>query len=229
MKSYYLMTFRNPFLLVSHYVLPIAFYLLFSIVLTAINETAKSSLIIDMAVFAILMSSYIGLPGSVTRYVHGDIKKAYCASRIRLWHVFLSIGINNIVHCIIVTFVISATAPMIFGATTPNFVSFFLAVSLGIVSSTLIGLLIGMCSKSESISIVVSQLFFLPSIFLSGIMFDDSLLPDSIREISFILPAKHILSIYDNTVMQTFFPLIILIVIVLLVLFARYRFILNQE
>lgn len=229
LKTYYFMTFRNPFLLVSHYILPIVFYLLFSTVLTSINNDAKSSLIIDMSVFAILMNSYIGLPGSVTKYSHGDIKKAYCVSRIRLWHVFFSIGINNIIHCTIITSVISLTAPVLFGAAPPDISTLALALSVGMVSSTLIGLLIGMCSGSESVSVVVSQLLFLPSLFLSGIMFDDSLLPSFLRDVTVILPAKHILEVYDNPAIQSLSPLLIAIAIMTLILFIRYRFILNHE
>ena len=65
LKTYYLMTFRNTFLVIAHYLLPVLFYLLFSVVFVGINEENKRTIIMSMTAFGLAMNSYIGLPGAL--------------------------------------------------------------------------------------------------------------------------------------------------------------------
>lgn len=111
------MTFRNVFLLISHYhLLPILFYLMFSVVFVGIDEGNKLTIIMNMTAFAIIMNRYIELPGNVVRYAVEDIKRAYIAGGISLWRVFICSAINNMVHCFITTLIILFTAKPLFGA-----------------------------------------------------------------------------------------------------------------
>ena len=65
---YYKINFRNVFLFISSYLMPIVFYLMFSVVFVSINEENKKTIIRSMCLFAITMNSLVGLPGNVIQY-----------------------------------------------------------------------------------------------------------------------------------------------------------------
>ena len=70
-----------------------------------------------------------------------------------------------------------------------SFHLFFLALALYIIVSLSIGSIFGLVVKSQAKLTMLSQLLFLPSIMLSGIMFPISLLPDLLEAIGRVSPA----------------------------------------
>ena len=230
LKIYYLMTFRNSFLLIAHYLLPILFYLLFSVIFVGIDDANRNTIIMSMTAFAVGMNSYIGLPGSVVRYAVGDIKRAYIAGGISLWHVFVCAAISNIVHCFITSMVILLTAGPLFEAVMPESMFwYFIALLISILLSTVIGVAIGMFSKTEGVATVISQAIFQPSLFLSGIMIAIKFLPDFLQGITDIIPLKHSFVLLQGYNERSLITSLILIVVVLILLVIRYRFIIRRE
>lgn len=230
MAIYYKMNFRNVFLFVSSYLVPIAFYLMFSAVFVSISEENKKTIIRSMCLFAITMNSLVGLPGNVIQYAVGDINRAYIIGGIRLWHVFLSIAINSMINSVIVCVFIILTAPVFFHAVLPVSIGYFLgALFACIVLSTLIGILIGMICNSDNIAIIVSQCLFLPSIFLSGIMMDVSILPSVMRKVSNIFPLTHMFVLTDSIQQISVIYLSCVTVVCLGVVIYRYRKILISQ
>ncbi len=221
---YYKINFRNVFLFISSYLMPIVFYLMFSAVFVSISEENKKTIIRSMCLFAITMNSLVGLPGNVIQYSVGDINRAYIIGGIRLWHVFLSIAINNVINSIIVCALIILTAPVFFHAVLPASLGYFLCTLLAcIVISTLIGIVIGMVCKSDNVAIIVSQCLFLPSIFLSGIMMDVSILPSVMRKISNIFPLTHMFVFTDRIQQVSVIYISCITFVCLVVAIYRYR------
>lgn len=199
LKIYYKINFRNVFLFIASYLMPIVFYLLFSAVFVSINDTNKKTIISSMCLFAITMNSLIGLPGNIIQYAVGDIKRAYIVGGIKLWHVFVGIAVNNIINCVVVSIFILFTAPAWFHAVLPESMFYFIgAIIVCILLSTLIGMLIGMTCMSESMSTIISQCIFLPSLFLSGIMMDVLILPKVMRYLSNLFPLTHMFIILEG-------------------------------
>ncbi len=230
LKIYYMMTFRNSLLLIAHYLLPILFYLLFSVIFVGINESNKETIIMSMTAFAIAMNSYIGLPGSVVRYSAGDIKRAYIVGGISLWHVFVCAAVSNIIHSLITSTVILLTASPLFGAAMPkSMLWYFTALLISIVLSTLIGVAIGMFSKKEGVATVVSQAIFQPSLFLSGIMLSVEFLPDFLQSITDIIPLKHSYVLLQGYNERSLIISLIFIAILFILLVFRYRLIIRKE
>ena len=221
---YYKMNFRNVFLFISSYLMPIVFYLMFSTVFVSISEENKNNIIRSMCLFAITMNSLVGLPGNVIQYAVGDINRAYIVGGIRLWHVFLSIAINNVINSVIVCGFIIVTAPVFFNAVLPASMGYFIGtLFVCIVLSTLIGILLGMICKSDSIAIVVSQCLFLPSIFLSGIMMEVSILPSVMKTVSNILPLTHMFAITEKVQQTSAIYISCLSVVCSVAVIYRYR------
>lgn len=223
-KVYYKMIFRNMLIFISSYLVPIVFYLMFSAVFISISEENKKTIIASMCIFAILMSSYIGLPGNTVKYSNGEIKRAYIAGGIKLWHVFVCLGINNIINCSLVSLFIILTAPVFFGAVVPSSIAYFASILLlSILLSTLIGLLIGMVSKTENTSAIVSQMLFLPSLFISGVMMDVSILPDMMQYLSKVFPATHMCVLFAEMNQSSMIYMILLSIVILIIIFIIYK------
>ena len=221
---YYKINFRNVFLFISSYLVPIVFYLMFSAVFVSISGENKETIIRSMCLFAITMNSLVGLPGNVIKYSVGDINRAYIVGGISLWHVFLSIAINNMINSIVVCTLIILTAPVFFHAVLPASFGYFLCtLFVCIVISTLIGIVIGMVCKSDNVAIIVSQSLFLPSIFLSGIMMDVSMLPSVMRKISNIFPLTHMFVFTDRIQLLSAIYISCITVACLVVVICRYR------
>ena len=230
LKTYYLMTFRNTFLVIAHYLLPVLFYLMFSVVFVGINEENKKTIIMSMTAFGLAMNSYIGLPGSVVRYAIGDIKRAYIAGGIKLWHVFVCAAISNMVHCFVTSMVILFTAKPLFGAVMPESMDwYFLALFISIVLSTLMGVVIGMFSKTEGVATIISQATFLPSLFLSGTMVPIEFLPKILQTISDLIPLKHTYVLLQGYDQRSLIFSLGFIAALLVLLVIRYRFIIRRE
>ena len=81
-------------------------------------------------------------------------------------------------------------ALLIFDAHVPsNLFMYFVTLEIFIIASLSIGTILGLTVKSTSKLTMVSQLVFLPSIMLSGIMFPVEMLPIVLQSIGGIFPA----------------------------------------
>ena len=86
--------------------------------------------------------------------------------------------------------IILAAAPVMFHAEVPSgLLLYFVKLSLFIIASLGIAGVLGMLEKNQAKLTMLSQLVFLPSIMLSGIMFPISLLPDLLEAIGRVFPA----------------------------------------
>ncbi len=98
---------------------------------------------------------------------------------------------SALVHLMITCNVIVLLAPILFEAALPEQLPFFfLALAIYIIVSLSIGSILGLIVKNQAKSTMIAQLVFLPSIFLSGIMFPIGLLPDFLETIGRIFPAS---------------------------------------
>lgn len=81
-------------------------------------------------------------------------------------------------------------SPVLFGAALPaHLPRFFLALAIYTAASLSLGCVLGLAVNSQAKLTMVSQLLFLPSILLSGIMFPAALLPDFLEAAGHIFPA----------------------------------------
>ena len=181
---------RSKEMLVHFYVVPLVFYLFIGGVFTSINPIAYQTLIQTMTIFAISMGGILGSPYANVEFYGSDIKRAYQVGNIPIWIVALGNFISTTINLIFVSMIILVSAPIIFNAEMPsNIPSYSFSLILSIFASVGIGTVFGLCFKSTAKMGMASQLVFLPSLMLSGIMFDNSLLPTALSSIGNIFPA----------------------------------------
>lgn len=182
---------RSKSLLITCYVVPLIFFAIMGGIFTSILPDAKEELIQSMTVMGVSMGALLGLPPSLVEIYGSDIKKVYKANGVPLYLGLISLFLSAFSHLLIMSAIIFLTAPIAFDAALPvNIPQYFLALAIFIIVSLSIGSILGLSIKNQSKLIMVSQLIFLPSMMLSGIMFSADLLPKNLRVAGKLLPAS---------------------------------------
>lgn len=182
---------RSKTLLVTCYLVPLTFFLLMGGIFTSIMPEMKNTLIPSMIVMGASMGAFIGLPPSLTETYGGDIKKVYKANGVPLYSGLATMFISAFCHMMIMCTIILLLAPVIFGADLPaDLPLFFVSLAIFIIVSLSIGCVLGLAVKNQAKLTMFSQLVFLPSIMLSGIMFPVELLPKVLAEAGKAFPAS---------------------------------------
>ncbi|MEI7885409.1 MAG: ABC transporter permease [Clostridia bacterium] len=181
---------RNKVILLTYYVVPLVFFGFMGAIFSSINPEAKNSLIQSMTIFGVTMGAFLGTPPPLIELYGSDIMKAYKVGGIPLWTAAVNNFISAFFHLFIMSFIIFLLAPLAFGAKVPENISvYFFALTVFIIVSLSVGTALGLLIKSISKLTIFSQIIFLPSLMLSGIMFPTSLLPSVLEKAGMIFPA----------------------------------------
>lgn len=184
------LNFRDKGILLTYYVIPIVFFLFMSGIFTSIDPNAYKTLIQAMTVFGVTMGAIIGAPTPLVELYNSEMKKAYKVGGIPLWTGVMNHFISGLIHLSIMSVILFVIAQFAFHATVPDhLLLFFVTLELFIITSLAIGSLLGLFVKSTTKLTMISQLIFLPSIMLSGIMFPAEMLPTILQSIGKAFPA----------------------------------------
>ncbi|UCD38809.1 MAG: ABC transporter permease, partial [Fidelibacterota bacterium] len=106
-------------------------------------------------------------------------------------------ALTTVLHNAAVTIIITITAPMLFDAPVlVNLIGFTITFLLMAFACAGLGVLIGVVSPSSRMTVLWSQLIFLPSMLLGGMMIPYSILPGSVRIIAQLMPATHAMNAF---------------------------------
>ncbi len=211
--------FRNRGILLTYYIIPLVFFLFMGGIFTSIDPTAYKTLIQSMTVFGVTMGAILGTPTPLVELYYSEMKKAYKVGGIPFWIGVVNNFISGLIHLSIMSIILFIIAQIAFNASVPiNFLIYFVTLEIFIVTSLAIGTVLGLFVKSTSKLTMVSQLIFLPSIMLSGIMFPSDMLPKTLQSIGNIFPATWgYLNLCSNKLdIWSISPSIIMIIVALL-------------
>ena len=180
---------RNATLLMMNYLFPLGFYAIIGLVMTRINPAFKETLIPAMVVFVAMASMLLGLPGPLVEQREAGIFRTYKINGVPALSILSIPALTTMLHTLIASTLIVATAAPIFGGVLPtNWVAFVLIALLTVFTFGALGALIGVVSANSRATVLWSQLIFLPSMLLGGLMVPLSLLPPSVLAVSALLP-----------------------------------------
>jgi ABC-2 type transport system permease protein len=109
-------------------------------------------------------------------------------------------ALSTAIHGLIASVVIAVTAVPIFDAAEPeNWLAIVLVTLLTAFTFSTLGMLIGVISSSSRSVVLWSQLIYLPSILLGGMMIPTEIMPETVQKLSGLLPSTY--------AMQAFFAL----------------------
>jgi ABC-2 type transport system permease protein len=188
---------RNPSLLFINYLFPLLFYAMMGVVMTAINPGFKEAMIPAMVVFTIMASTLLGLPTPLVESRAAGIYRSFKINGVPALSILAIPVLTTVFHALIASAIVALTgAPLFQGVPPNNWVSFGLITILTAFTCGALGALIGVASNDTRATVLWSQLIFLPSMLLGGLMVPLSVLPASVRPFSLLLPTAHAMQAY---------------------------------
>lgn len=189
---------RNKNLLLMNYLFPLGFYFLMGFIMPEINPLFRATMIPAMMTFAILAATLLGLPDPLVNSREGGIFRSYKINGVPAFSILLIPALTTGLHLGIVCIIIALSAPFLFAATLPEngFYLFLTLTALSIACSGL-GVLIGVISPSTRMTVLYSQVIFVPAMILGGLMLPFNMLPTTAQRIAQLLPATHAMNAFN--------------------------------
>jgi ABC-2 type transport system permease protein len=192
LKIQFLMDFREKGTLLTIYIVPLVFYVVIGAVFSSVNPASRQTLSASMAIFAVTMGAVLGMPAPLVKMREAGVLRAYDVNGVPGWAVLLTSAVSALLHLLVVSLVIFATAPVFFGAAMPaNCLAYFVTLAAILFASISIGLLLGVTARNQAQATMLSQAVFLPSLLLGGLMFPANMLPAPLMWVGRIFPATH--------------------------------------
>ena len=190
---------RDRTQLMMNYLLPIGLYAMLGFLMTELNPGFRETVIPAMILVAILFGMVLGLPTPLVTAREAGIFRSYKINGVPAISILTIPALTTISHMVVVAVIITATAPLLFGAPPPvnwpGFILFFLLVAFAHAG---LGMLISVVSSSARAVVLWSQLVFLPSMLIGGLMIPYSLLPGALGKVALLLPATHAMNIFQG-------------------------------
>lgn len=188
---------KNSLLL--NYLFPVGLYVLLGLFMSELNPEFTETMIPAMIIVGILSGTVLGLPNPLVAARESGIFRSYKINGVPASSILAIPALTTIAHVVVVAVIITVTAPQFFDAPTPvNWGGLVLVVVLTAFASAGLGVLIGVVSANSQVTVLWSQLIFLPSMLIGGLMVPLSDLPDSFSKIGLLLPANHAMNAYQR-------------------------------
>jgi ABC-2 type transport system permease protein len=183
---------RNAVLLMMNYLFPLGFYVLMGLVMTQVNPAFRETMIPALVIFIALASTVLGLPSPLVEQREAGIFRTYKINGVPAPAILIIPALSTIFHAVIASGIMVATAGPLFGAALPtDWAAFILVSLLTIAAFAALGALIGVASANSRATVLWSQLIFLPSMLIGGLMLPLSLIPKAMLPFSALLPPAH--------------------------------------
>jgi ABC-2 type transport system permease protein len=183
---------RNRQLLLLTYLFPLGFYALVGYIMIEINPGFRETMIPAMILFACLAATMLGLPDYVVTARESGIFRSYKINGVPAGHILLVPILTTILHLSVVSAIIVGTAAVFFKAPLPvNWFAFLGVFLASAAACSALGVLIGVISPSSRVTVLWSQLIYLPSMLIGGLMIPYTLLPAATQSFARLLPAAH--------------------------------------
>lgn len=181
---------RNKQLLLLIYLFPLGFYLMMGFIMAEINPPFRQNLVPAMVVFAILSATLLGIPDPLVNARENGVFRSYKINGIPSLSILIIPGVTTMLHLAIVATLITVTAPLVFDAPLPvNWLNTALIFVATTIACAGLSVLIGVVSPNSRMTVLWSQLVFLPSMLLGGLMLSYSMLPVAAQKFAQLLPA----------------------------------------
>jgi ABC-2 type transport system permease protein len=183
---------RNRTLLLMNYLFPLGVFLLLGGIMPAINPLFRDVLLPSMVAFAILGVTLLGLPDPLVNAREAGIFRSYKINGVPAWSLLLIPAQTTLLHLTITTTIITLISTLLFAAPAPQYWSNFLLVYISLAVACLgLGVLFGVIAPNTRMTVFYSQVIFLPSMLIGGVMLPYDMLPETVRAVARLLPSTH--------------------------------------
>ena len=193
---------RNKTLMLMNYLFPLGCYVLFGSLLGQVNPGFLAIIVPAMSVFAIMSGALLGMPDTLVSARNAGIFRSCKINGVPALSLLVIPVLTSMMHALVVALVIAATAPALFGGESPrNWAGFLLVFAAAAFALAGAGALIGVVSANTRMTVLLSQLVFIPSMILGGLMLPVSILPDTLARVSRILPTGYAMDAFAGLAM----------------------------
>lgn len=190
---------RNPSAMMMIYLLPIGFYAVMGLVMVAINPGYADILIPSMIVFSSMSGSILGQPNGLVEMRESGIFRSFKINGVPAISILSIPALSISIHAIITSVIIAITGGPFFNAAQPvNWWAMAFITILSTFTFSTLGMLIGVVSSSSRAVVLWSQLVYLPSILLGGMMIPLELLPETVQKFSGLLPSSYVMQAFNG-------------------------------
>lgn len=183
---------RNKTLLMMIYLLPLGFHFMMGLMMVDINPFFQETMIPAMVIFAILSGMILGLPQPLVESREAGIFRSFKINGVPASSILIIPALSALIHTVITAVIITVTGFLFFKAPLPqDWAAFALIFLLLAFSCSGLGVLIGVISSSSRVTVLWSQLIYLPSMMAGGLMVPASMLPETLARGARLLPASY--------------------------------------
>lgn len=183
---------RNRSLLLLNYLFPLLFYVMMGVLMGGINPGFIETIVPAMAIFAVLSGAVLALPSPLVEAREAGVFRSYRVNGVPAASILAIPALATAIHVVIAGAIITATARPLFRAPLPvDWASYALLLLVAAFSCVGLGALIGVISANSRAVVLWSQLVYLPSMMLSGMMVPLGLLPRGLARLAMLLPPTY--------------------------------------
>lgn len=189
---------RDKTLLLMNYLFPLAFYFVIGAIMPKLNPEFSDLMIPGMIIFVIIVSTLLGMPNDIVNSRNDGIYRSYKINGISKVTTLLVPVISTAFHCFIVSLIILFTAPVLYEAGNDfKYGSLLLVFLFMYLTCSGIALIFGNIADNTSVTGLLAQLIFLPSMLIGGLMFPASQLPESLVKVGAVLPTTYAMDLFQ--------------------------------
>jgi ABC-2 type transport system permease protein len=193
---------RDRSKLLMFYLFPLVFFGLMGGLMSSVNPGFMRVIVPGMVLFAVMCASLLSLPSVLVTARESGVFRSFRINGVPVASILGVPVISTAVHMLVIAVVISFAGARAFGGTAPASIPGFAAAALlTFAAFSGIGALIGVAAGNITVTILLSQLIYIPSIVLGGIMVPVSILPAALQRAALLLPATHCMNLFSGIAM----------------------------
>jgi len=174
------------------YLFPLAYFVLCGAFMTAVNPFFRQAMLPAMVLFAIMSATLLAGPSALVQARESGIYRSYRVNGVPSASILAAPVIGAALHVAVVSAVIAVAGALVFGGRRPASVAGFAAAALlSYAAYAAIGVLIGVAAGKDASAILVTQLVFVPSILLGGLMVPLHVMPAGMQRLALLMPSTH--------------------------------------
>jgi ABC-2 type transport system permease protein len=188
---------REKSLLLLNYLFPLGLFIMMGFLLTGVNPDFKTTIIPAMIIISTMSVTLLGMPNPIVADRLAGVYRSFKINGIPAAHILAVPPLGNLVHVIIVSVLITIIGYPLFDASLPvNWLAFGLIVLVQFFAMAGLGMLIGVISPNGNTTVLFSQLIFLPSMIIGGLMMSFDFLSPAMQRLALLLPATHAMNAF---------------------------------
>lgn len=194
---------RNATSMLMNYLFPLGFFAMMGLVMTQVNPTFTENMIPGVILVALMAATLLGLPGPLVEAREAGIFRSYKINGVPAISILLIPMLTTVFHALIASGIIAVGSHPLFDGRNPdNWLALALVTVIAALNFGCLGSLISVVSNGSRSVVLWSQLIFLPSMLLGGLMMPLDILPESVLNFSFLLPTTYAMQAYTGLAFQ---------------------------